>query len=185
MQRKDRYSRVTLGLEHLEERSVLSTTGLADISPAQALDFAAIVRSVAIESKETSQQIGTIDLDHLDSLLSDRAIVDGERVYVSVHGNGSSESLLKFLESHGFERRVAASSEARFQGFLPVSALRDVASDNQVVSLVPFNDHILTNSVGSVSNNAEIALRGDVLTRFREEKGSERLSTIVAHCFNA
>jgi subtilisin family serine protease len=73
---------------------------------------------------------------------------------------------LQTVATLGFTPTFVSDDGRSIDGFIALSRLHELIDSDDVLSVIPYRPELLTNSVGSVSNAAEVALRGETFRNF-------------------
>lgn len=169
----------TLRVESLEQRNLLSADfGIKAIEHYDVRELAAIyapesaASSLATEfANERWVLLRKVDKSTFDPATTGYQITNGA-ITVSVMGTVPSDELLKVVTNVGLTPTFVSPIFSVVDGSIQLADLHRLIETDVVLAVVPYMPESATDSVGSVNNDAEIALRGQTIRNFLEVTGS-------------
>ena len=152
-------------VECLERRDVFSTASSGFLSDGVTLAKAGGDLVNVYREYQSFLTTGNSPMRFISSQ-SQNLSIQGNTIEVEVRGEGDLGTLLSTLTQNAFQVTTAMSSPDLVDGYVSLDQLSDIASIDQVISIVPVygtkTDSQRTDSQGTVSNMAEVSLHADL-----------------------
>ncbi len=169
----------TLRVEALEERTLLAADVFTALEVLDVRDIAAIYAPESVSSEAWALSMG----DKWSALRSsfEQGTVNAKsagydveqgRIMLSVMGTGTQEELLKNVTVLGLDPTFASDTVTVVDGYIALSDLHKLVEADGISAVIPYRPKQATDSVGSVNNDAELALRGVEIREFLGLTGS-------------